>query len=86
MTMAENKAAAAKTEDEPVPAKRNTAGGASRKVLPVATLDVTRLKAMNADVVYSASDIRHVEVLPLDKGVQQSLPLRIGWRRIDHAD
>ncbi|CAN7568224.1 AsmA family protein [Polaromonas sp. LjRoot131] len=62
------KAAAAKAGDEPVPAKRNTAGVASRKVLPVATLDVTRLKAMNADVVYSASDIRHVEVLPLDKG------------------
>lgn len=62
------KAAAAKTGDEPAPAKRSTPGGASRKVLPVATLDVTRLKAMNADVVYSASDIRHVEVLPLDKG------------------
>lgn len=41
---------------------------ATRKVLPVATLDVSRLKAMNADVVYSAADIRHVEVLPLDKG------------------
>lgn len=52
----------------PVPAKSAKAGGASRKVLPVATLDVTRLKAMNADVVYSAADIRHVQVLPLDKG------------------
>jgi uncharacterized protein involved in outer membrane biogenesis len=62
------KAGAAKAGDEPVPAKRSSPGGASRKVLPVATLDVTRLKAMNADVVYSASDIRHVEVLPLDKG------------------
>lgn len=62
------KAAATKAEDEPAPAKRSTPGTASRKVLPVATLDVTRLKAMNADVVYSASDIRHVEVLPLDKG------------------
>lgn len=41
---------------------------ASRKVLPVATLDVTRLKAMNADVTYAAADIRHVKVLPLDKG------------------
>lgn len=41
---------------------------ASRKVLPVATLDVTRLKAMNADVTYAAADIRHVRVLPLDKG------------------
>ena len=52
----------------PVPAKSAKAGGSSRKVLPVATLDVTRLKAMNADVVYSAADIRHVQVLPLDKG------------------
>jgi len=61
------KAAAAKAQDEPAPAKTGRANSA-RKVLPVATLDVTRLKAMNADVVYSAADIRHVEVLPLDKG------------------
>ena len=40
----------------------------SRKVLPTATLDLVRLKAMNADVTYSAADIRHVEQLPLDKG------------------
>jgi len=59
-------AAAAKAE--PAPAKKRTVDAASRKVLPVATLDVTRLKAMNADVVYSAADIRHVQVLPLDKG------------------
>lgn len=38
------------------------------KVLPIATLDLERIKAMNADVVYSAADIRHVEQLPLDKG------------------
>jgi len=62
------KAAAAKAQDEPTPAKTGKANSASRKVLPVATLDVTRLKAMNADVVYSAADIRHVQVLPLDKG------------------
>ena len=43
-------------------------GSASRKVLPTATLDLVRLQAMNADVVYSAADIRHVEQLPLDKG------------------
>ena len=41
---------------------------ASRKVLPTATLDFVRLKAMNADVTYSALDIRHVKELPLDKG------------------
>lgn len=40
----------------------------SRKVLPTATLDLARLQAMNADVTYSAADIRHVEQLPLDKG------------------
>jgi uncharacterized protein involved in outer membrane biogenesis len=40
----------------------------SRKVLPIATLDVVRLQAMNADVSYSAADIRHVRALPLDKG------------------
>jgi len=45
---------------------RSTA--ASRKVLPIATLDVARLQAMNADVTYSAADIRHVRALPLDQG------------------
>lgn len=43
-------------------------GNPSRKVLPTATLDLVRLKSMNADVVYSATKIRHVEELPLDKG------------------
>ena len=62
------KAVAAKTEPVPAPNKVAKTGASSRKVLPVATLDVTRLKAMNADVVYSAADIRHVQVLPLDKG------------------
>ena len=49
------------------PADRQ-AQSTSRKVLPTATLDLVRLKAMNADVIYSAADIRHVEQLPLDKG------------------
>ena len=40
----------------------------SGKVLPVTQLDVAKLKAMNADVTYSAADIRHVKELPLDKG------------------
>ena len=40
----------------------------SGKVFPVATLDVPKLRAMNADVIYSAADIRHVRELPLDKG------------------
>ena len=38
------------------------------KVLPTAVLDFEKLNAMNADVTYSAADIRHVEALPLDKG------------------
>ncbi|MFZ2293660.1 MAG: AsmA family protein [Polaromonas sp.] len=40
----------------------------SRKVLPVTPLDVIKLQAMNADVTYSAADIRHIRALPLDKG------------------
>lgn len=54
--------------DSVVAAPGRKAVPAARKVLPVATLDVTRLQAMNADVIYSAADIRHVKVLPLDKG------------------
>ncbi len=60
---AKTTAVAAARVDKPVQAN-NT----SRKVLPTATLDLERLKAMNADVSYSAADIRHVEELPLDKG------------------
>ena len=41
---------------------------AARKVLPTAVLDLAKLKSMNADVTYSALDIRHIEALPLDKG------------------
>ena len=52
-------------------AKPNATSNAAvspRKVLPTATLDLVRLKAMNADVAYSALDIRHAPQLPLDKG------------------
>ena len=38
------------------------------KVFPRTPLDATKLNAMNADVTYSAADIRHVKELPLDKG------------------
>lgn len=65
---AQTAAAASTASSEAAPVKKAKAAPSTRKVLPVATLDVTRLKAMNADVVYSAADIRHVEVLPLDKG------------------
>ena len=37
------------------------------RVLPTATLDVTRLKAMNADVQYSAARMTNVRKLPLDR-------------------
>ena len=40
----------------------------TNKVLPTASLDLVRLKAMHADVTYSALDIRHAVQLPLDKG------------------
>ena len=38
------------------------------KVIPTAKLDFQRLKSMNADVIYSALDVRNVDQLPLDKG------------------
>lgn len=38
------------------------------KVLPVARLDLPRLNAMNADVTYSAAQVRRVRELPLDRG------------------
>ncbi len=38
------------------------------RVLPTATLDFERLHAMNADVWYSAADIRRAPALPLDSG------------------
>ena len=48
--------------------KSELSAASSHRVLPAASLDVARLKAMNADVTYSAADIRHVRALPLDKG------------------
>ena len=58
-----------------------------RKVLPRVPLDLMKLNSMNADVMYTALDIRHVEQLPLDKasvqvklanGVLQLDPLVLG--------
>lgn len=49
-------------------AQRAVPANASRKVLPTTVLDLVKLKAMNADVIYSALNIRHIEELPLDKG------------------
>ena len=62
-------AAAGSQGAKPQPAVPNVAGTkASGKVLPTAVLDLAKLKSMNADVTYSAADIRHVKELPLDKG------------------
>lgn len=57
-------AASRVVKEKVAPTSRQVKG----KVLPVATLDVAKLKSMNADVVYSVGDIRHVKALPLDKG------------------
>ncbi|MEJ8854280.1 AsmA family protein [Variovorax robiniae] len=43
-------------------------GEPARKVLPTATLDFERLRAMNADVQYTADKIRNVRDVPLDRG------------------
>lgn len=57
------------------------------KVLPVSPIDVSKLKSMDADVIYTALDVRHVEALPIDKGsahiqlnsgVLQLNPLSVG--------
>jgi AsmA family protein len=57
------------------------------KVLPNAKLDVKRLKAMDADVWYSAARIRHAQALPLErvnahirleKSVLRLEPLEVG--------
>lgn len=57
------------------------------KVLPTAVLDLARLKAMDADVQYSAARITNVRQLPLDRmslhvrlkdGVLQLDPMNIG--------
>ena len=53
---------------QPVANRLPPAAALSGKVLPTATLDLARLKSMNADVIYSAADIRHADQLPLDKG------------------
>lgn len=59
----------------------------NRKLLPKATIDLDRLKRMNADVTYEAARISHVKQLPLDRlsthvrlndGVLHLDPLKVG--------
>jgi AsmA family protein len=70
----------------PVPNAR-APRGPGRKVLPTAALDVARLKAMEADVTYTAARMTHVSQLPLDRmsvhvrlagGVLQLDPMKLG--------
>ena len=78
------KVTAAKTAQAKSGARPAPAAG---KVLPTGTLDLARLQSMNADVFYSAADIRHVKQLPLDSakvhvkltgGVLQLDPIEMG--------
>jgi len=56
---------------------RRTRGPAA-KVLPTATLDFERLRAMDADVKYTADRIKNVRDVPLDRGsVQVKLADRV---------
>jgi uncharacterized protein involved in outer membrane biogenesis len=59
------------------------AGGS--KVLPTATLDFDRLRAMNADVKYTADRIRNVRDVPLDRGSVQ-VKLTDGVLALDPLD
>ena len=56
------------TKIRAAPSQKAASANTQRKMLPTATLDLVKLKAMNAHVTYSALDIRHIEELPLDKG------------------
>ncbi|WP_307689940.1 AsmA family protein [Variovorax ginsengisoli] len=55
------------------------------KVLPAATLDFDRLRAMNADVKYTADRIKNVREIPLDKGSVQ-VKLKDGVLTLDPLD
>ncbi|MDM0031744.1 AsmA family protein [Variovorax sp. J22P271] len=57
----------------------------ARKVLPDASLDFERLRAMNADVSYTAERIQNVRELPLDKGSVQ-VKLKDGVLTLDPLD
>ncbi len=65
---AASKAAQAEAKAEAAAEQPGRATAPSRKVLPATVLSLARLQSMNADVTYSAANIRHVQVLPLDRG------------------
>lgn len=67
-TPAASKAAEAKAKAQAGTEPPGRSPASSRKVLPVTILSLARLQAMDADVTYSAANIRHVQALPLDRG------------------
>ncbi len=68
-----------------VPAKVARTSMAPGRVLPTALLDLPRLKAMNADVQYSAARITHVRQLPLDR-MSVHIRLKDGVLLLDPTD
>lgn len=67
------------------PAKAARANRAAGRVLPTAQLDLARLKAMNADVQYSAARITNVRGLPLDR-MSVHVKLTAGVLSLDPSD
>ncbi len=70
---------AAATAARPTPGRDATPRG---RVLPTATLDVQRLRAMDADVRYSATRIANVRGLPLERG-DMHIQLKAGVLNLD---
>lgn len=69
----------------PPPTIKQVKRAAGAKVLPTATLDFDRLRAMNADVKYAAERIRNVRDVPLDHGSVQ-IKLNNGVLALDPLD
>ena len=67
------------------PKQPRRAGTPRGKVLPTATLDVARLRAMDADVRYTAAAITHPRQLPLER-VRLHVDLKGGVLKLDPLD
>ena len=67
------------------PAKVARDNRAPGRVLPTAVLDLARLKAMNADVDYTAARITNVRQLPLDR-MSVHVKLKDGVLQLDPTD
>lgn len=68
-----------------VPKRAAEAKGGQGKVFPTSTLDLTRLRGVNADVKYTAERIRNVRDVPLDRGSVHVL-LKDGLLTLDPLD